>query len=101
MTATINAAPERHRYEIFVDGKAAGFTQYRLSPGEITFLHTEIFDEFGGQGLGGQVIRHALADARAQGLAVLPECPFVRGFIAKHEEFLDLVPAGKQARFDL
>jgi predicted GNAT family acetyltransferase len=101
VAVTINAAPKKHRYEIFVDDERAGFTQYRPAPGEITFVHTEISEQFGGQGLAGELIRYALADVREQGLAVLPECPFVRGFIAKHEEFLDLVPAGKRAQFDL
>lgn len=101
MAVTINAAPKKHRYEIFVDDERAGFTQYRPSPGQIVFVHTEIGERFGGQGLAGKLIRYALDDARAQGLAVLPECPFVRGFIAKHDEFLDLVPAEKRGQFDL
>jgi predicted GNAT family acetyltransferase len=96
----VSAAPERNRYEIFVAGKIAGFVEYRTAPAEIAFIHTEIGDEFGGQGLGGKLIRYALDDARNQGLAVLPECPFVRGYIAKHHEYLDLVPAGKNAQFD-
>jgi predicted GNAT family acetyltransferase len=101
LSVTVSAAPERSRYEIFVDGKPAGFAAYQASPGEITFTHTEIDPEFGGQGLGGQLIRYALDDVRRQGLAVLPRCPFVRGFIAKHDEYLDLVPAGKHTEFEL
>lgn len=32
---------------------------------------------------------------------MLPYCPFVKAFIAKHEEYLDLVPEAKRARFGL
>jgi aryl-alcohol dehydrogenase-like predicted oxidoreductase len=39
--------------------------------------------------------------ARAQGLAVLPFCPFVRGFIDGHREYLDLVPVERRAKFGL
>jgi uncharacterized protein len=36
-------------------------------------------------------VRTALAQARSDGLAVLPFCPFVRSYIAGHTEYLDLV----------
>ena len=38
---------------------------------------------------------------RAQGLAVLPFCPFVRGFIDRHREYLDLVPVERRAKLGL
>jgi predicted GNAT family acetyltransferase len=101
VNVTVSAAPERGRYEIFVDSKPAGFTEYHPSPGAITFVHTEIDPEFGGQGLAGQLVRNALDDVRKQGRAVLPQCEFVRGFIAKHGEYLDLVPAERQTEFEL
>ena len=39
--------------------------------------------------------------ARERGLAVHPDCPFVRGWIAKHPEYVDLVPADEHARYGL
>lgn len=107
MSITVRAVPDANRYEIAVGGKPAGFTEYagsgspQAAPGEIAFLHTEIDPAFGGQGLGGKLIGFALDDAREQGLAVIPYCPFVRSYIAKHEEYLDLVPAGRRAEFTL
>jgi predicted GNAT family acetyltransferase len=61
---------ERERYEIAADGELAGFTQYRLRPGLIAFVHTEIDPRFEGRGLGGQLVGSALDDARARELAV-------------------------------
>ncbi len=92
---------DRHRFEIRVDGRRAGLVAYRLGPGEITFTHTEIDDAFGGQGLGGVLVRTALDTARSRSLAVLPSCPFVRSWIARHEDYLDLVPADRRGEFDL
>ena len=92
---------DRHRFEIRVDGRRAGLVAYRLDPGEITFTHTEIDDAFGCQGLGGVLVRTALDTARSRGLAVLPSCPFVRSWIARHEDYLDLVPADRRGEFDL
>jgi uncharacterized protein len=34
-------------------------------------------------------------------LAVLPYCPFVRGFIDRHREYLDLLPVERRAKFGL
>ena len=60
-------------------------------PGRITFVHTEIDDAYAGQGLGGKLARAALDDVRARGLAVRPDCPFIKGWIAKHPDYADLV----------
>jgi uncharacterized protein len=90
---------DEDRYEIRVGGELAGFRQYRQRPAGLAFVHTEIDDRFEGQGLGGQLVSFALNDARSRGLAVLPFCPFVRGYIERHPEYLDLVPAAKRADF--
>jgi predicted GNAT family acetyltransferase len=58
----------------------------------------------GGEGclsLASKLVRTALSEARSDGLAVLPFCPFVRGYIAGHSEYLDLVPEDTRARFEL
>ena len=89
------------RYEVFADGELAGFVTYRRRPGRISFLHTEVDDAYEGHGVGGTLVSAALDDARAQGLEVLPFCPFVRGYIAKHPEYRDLVPEAERGQFEL
>ena len=91
--------PEEHRYEVRADGEPAGFTTYRERPGLIAFMHTEIDERFEGQGLASQLIRTALDDARQRELQVLPFCPFVNGYIARHREYAELVPDAFRARF--
>ncbi|WP_316042288.1 N-acetyltransferase [Nocardiopsis sp. CNR-923] len=41
--------------------------------------------------MGGTPLRQALDDVRHQGLSVLPLCPFVKEWIARHREYADLV----------
>ncbi len=94
-------APDRSRFEIQVGGEGAGFTEYRRRPGLIAFVHTLTDPRFEGQGLASQLVRSALDEARADGLSVLPFCPFVRAYIAGHTEYLDLVPEDMRAKFDL
>jgi len=94
-------APARERYELSVDGEVVGFTAYRARPGLIAFIHTELDERVQGRGLGDRLIRFALQDARAQGLAVLPFCPFVKAFIERHREFEALVPESYREQFGL
>ena len=106
MTTPANAIDVRdntedRRFEIWVEGQLAGFTTYVLRPGFISFMHTELDPSFQGQGLGQELVAAALRSASQRGLQVLPFCPYVRGFIAQHPEFLDLVPEQDRARFDL
>lgn len=82
--------PQLHRYEFSVDGKTA-FSEYRLAPGIITFMHTEVPNEFRGKGIGSQLVRGELEAARARGLKVVALCPFVKAYISEHREFQDLV----------
>lgn len=94
MKATVVDNVQRHRYEVIHDGVNAGHSLYRLEHGTIAFTHTEIDEEFSGRGLASTLTRHALDDSRSKGLAVLPYCEFVRGYIGKHPEYQDLVPDG-------
>lgn len=94
-------APERSRFEILADDKLAGFAEYVRADGEIAFTHTEIDRAFEGRGLGGQLARAALDTARAQNLAVLPYCPFIKGWIVRHPEYADLVPRDRRVEFGL
>lgn len=92
---------EAERYVISVDGEPAGFAQYSDRGQALAFVHTEIDDRFEGQGLGGRLVSAALDDVRSRGLVVLPFCPFVRGYIARHHEYLDLVPVTQRSQFGL
>jgi predicted GNAT family acetyltransferase len=81
MSVLVLDRPERNRYEIHVDGELAGYSEYLARPGLIAFTHTEIHEQHKHRGLGEQLIAETLNDVRERGLALLPFCPFMRGFI--------------------
>jgi predicted GNAT family acetyltransferase len=80
-----------HRWEAYLGGDLAGILVYRLRPGEITLIHTEVDPEFEGHGVGSRLARAALDEARAQGLGVVVACPFVRTYLRRHPEYSDIV----------
>ena len=94
-------APTLHRFEIHVGGDLAGFTVYRAEGDRYAFTHTEIDPRFSGGGLASILVRGALDEMRRRGIAVLPYCPFVRRYISRHPDYLDLVPSDARAEFDL
>ncbi len=80
----------RHRFELDADGHLA-FSNYKREGSTITIMHTEVPKELNGRGIGSTLARGLLDIARAQGLKVVPLCPFVAGYIAKHPEYADLL----------
>jgi predicted GNAT family acetyltransferase len=92
---------ERARYEIRVGDTIAGFTQYTRHGSQLDLTHTEVEPKFEGHGIASTLIRELLDDVRRSGLQAMPYCPFVRSFIAKHPEYVDLVPPEHRAKFGL
>jgi uncharacterized protein len=78
------------RFELEVDGQLA-VAYYRMTPGVVTFVHTEVPQALSGRGVATKLIHGALEMVRAQGLKVVPQCPFVSAFMGKHPEYNDLL----------
>lgn len=76
----------KSRFDIRVEDKLAGSAHYKLSNGVATFDHTVIKPAFEGQGLGSQVVRFALDQAKAEGWRIGATCPFVVAYLERHPE---------------
>ncbi|MEA3004430.1 MAG: uncharacterized protein QOH81_3218 [Sphingomonadales bacterium] len=88
MTVRDDRAAER--FELEADGFTA-FAAYHRHGDRITFIHTEVPAELEGRGIGKALVKGALAQVRAEGLKVVPLCPFVRRYIETHPEEQDLL----------
>ena len=102
MTATLIDDTAAGRFELRIDGALAAIEDYTLEDGVISFNHTEALEGFAGTGAARQLAERVLTEARTRGLRVLPVCPYIASFVAKHPEtYLDLVPADRRAEFGL
>lgn len=85
----VRLTPEGDAYGIYVEGRAAwagaAFFLDRVHEGvdQRIFHHTEVGDDFSGRGLAGVLVKEALAETAAQGLTVVPACPYVKSHIEK------------------
>lgn len=93
---TITDNPDKSRLEALLDdGTVAGFADYRpRGSSTYSFTHTEVDDEFEGQGVGGQLARGVIDFARDNDIKILPNCEFVRSYMREHEETHDVLAKG-------
>jgi hypothetical protein len=59
---------------------------YVVLGGRMVLAHTEVPEEWGGHGIGGRLVRAALAVAVANALTVVPLCPFARRWLQGHPD---------------
>ena len=82
---------EELRYELWWDGSRAASIGYRLEPGVVVLVHTDVSPAYEGMGLGSRIVAATLDDIRDRGLAVALLCPFAASYVRRHPEYADLV----------
>jgi uncharacterized protein len=85
--AEVVDVPEANRYELRLGGRLIGIAAYRRRNGRIAFTHTEVDESCEGRGFGSRLAAGALADARRNGLAIVPLCPFIASYVEQHPEW--------------
>jgi uncharacterized protein len=96
METTVRDNPEENRYEIRDGDRVLGHADYERRGDALVFTHTEVAPDAGQDGLGSTLVRAALDDVRSRGGSVVPQCPFVRGWIERHQDYADLVATSRQ-----
>ncbi|MEX0863879.1 MAG: GNAT family N-acetyltransferase [Acidimicrobiia bacterium] len=88
---TVRDDAENHRYVVEVDGVQAGLAVYHLRGGRYFFVHTEVDEDYSGQGVASALIREALEDVRSLGGTIVPLCPFVDRYVRAHPEYNEMI----------
>lgn len=91
MSTSVSDSPADRRFEITVDGEPAGSLRYFEHEGRLALDLTRIDEAFAGRGLASVLVKEALDDIRGRGILILPLCPYVTQWLAKHPDYEDLV----------
>jgi predicted GNAT family acetyltransferase len=75
-----------HRRFVVDDTDGRAHLLYARQPGRLILVHTEVPDDLGGRGLGGELVRAAVDEARAEQLTLVPWCPFARRWLQQHPD---------------
>jgi len=78
------------QFQTTVEGQLA-VAAYTRDGNTLTFTHTEVPEEFQGQGIGNALASAALQYARAENATVVPLCGFIGAYIESHPEYQSLV----------
>ena len=82
--------PEQNRFELSLDGGTA-LVAYQRDGNRLVLIHTEVPEQFAGQGVGSRLAKGVFALIRASGRKAVVRCPFLKAWIAKHPEYDDIV----------
>jgi predicted GNAT family acetyltransferase len=73
------------RFEVADDGELAELV-YRRHGDRLVLVHTEVPESLGGRGIGSLLVQAAVDLAEAEQLTVVPQCPFARRWLERHED---------------
>ncbi|MEO0472338.1 MAG: GNAT family N-acetyltransferase [Bacteroidota bacterium] len=79
-------------FYILVDGeRLAEMTYSRAGEHMMIIDHTDVSDKLRGQGVGKQLVEHAVEYARTHSIRIMPLCPFAKSVFQKHKELRDVL----------
>jgi len=92
VTITREDNPTKGRYVAKVAGiEGEGELTYsRVNPTLIIADHAGVPDSFRGKGVAKALVQRLVDDARAQGVKIIPLCPYVNAERRKHPEWSDI-----------
>jgi predicted GNAT family acetyltransferase len=90
---TITDNPSGRRYEARIGEQLVGWVDYGRVRSRLVAIHTEVPLEFGGRGIGTALVRHVIADARANGFTITPRCPLFVSWFERHPDDRDVLVA--------
>jgi len=82
---TVVDQADQHRFVVSEDSVDAELV-YKAEPGRLVLVHTEVPEAFRGRGIGGELVKAALARAAESGETVVPSCPYVRTWLQGHPD---------------
>jgi uncharacterized protein len=86
-----------HRFVVRLPEGEGELIYLQVAPHTLELVHTEVDPKLRGLGVAEALAEAAIEHARLHGLHVVPTCPYVQHWLAKHTEHKDLVVARTDA----
>lgn len=82
------------RFEVYSDGRVAGYCRYRIDGSQLWILETAIDDRhYEASNLDKVLMDAVLTSAHRRRLAILPFCPMIRAYLSTQPQYFHLIPA--------
>lgn len=81
--------PAENRFETWIEGELSKL-DYMEDGDSILMMHVGVHPDHRGQGVAAKLTRVALEYARDKSLRVIPMCSYVRAYISRHPEYVEL-----------
>lgn len=89
MDVQVVEVPDRARFEARDGDDLVGYIDYTLEDDELVLVHTKVERE--GLGVGSRLAKGTLDVLLADGRAFSITCPFVKGWVRRHPDYLHRV----------
>ena len=93
ITFTLESDADGGRYRAHLEGRpeTGELTFKRLGENRILVDHVGVPGALRGTGVGVALARHVVAEARAKGFTVYPQCPFLASQALKNPDWADVI----------
>ena len=86
--------PAKHRFELEIEGSDdPAVAYYRVEGDRVILTHTEVPQAFSGQGIASRLAAGVFDLLQASGRKIVPRCPFMGAFAARHPEYAGSISA--------
>ena len=89
-SAQVRDNPQQQRFELDSE-EGTAVALYRWDDDIMVLFHTEVPRALRGHGIGEELVRGVLDEARRRKLKVVPLCWFVREFVERNPEYRDVM----------
>ena len=86
---TFEAGPGRFR--ALSAGREVAVLDFTVTDGRWDLVHTHALPAARGTGIASRLVRFALDRARAEGVRIIPSCPYLPVWLDRHPDYQDLV----------
>ena len=91
MSPNVTENTQQHRFELPIADGMLATAYYRVDNGRVVLVHTEVPQEFSGQGIATRLARGTFELLRKTGRKAVLKCPFMSWFVVAHPEYADIV----------